>query len=97
MCAISFDDLQLIDKDVKHELATELIKRLWGAFEIITATSTSCNPAPSDPNDLIFMLCAIDGKADILVSNDEDLLELRVHYNPPEILERKDALVVSRT
>lgn len=88
---------KLVDKGVKHELAVELIKRLWGAFEIISTTTTSCNPAPADPDDLIFMLCAIDGEADILVSNDEDLLKLRDHYNPPEILERKDALVALRT
>ena len=84
---------KLVDKGAKTELVSELIKRLLGAFEIIITTTTSCNPVPADPDDLKFLLCAIDGKAGILVSNDEDLLKLRVHYNPPKILERKDALV----
>lgn len=88
---------KLVDKGVKHELATELIKRLWGAFEIIKTTTTSCNPAPTDPDDLIFMLCAIDGSADLLVSNDDHLLALKEHYDPPVILERKDALMVLST
>lgn len=87
----------LVDKGAKPELATALIGRLWGAFEVIDVISTSCNPAPSDPDDVMFMLCAIDGKADILVSDDEDLLKLKAHYNPPEIIERKDALVALRS
>ena len=88
---------KLVDKGVRHELATELIRRLWGAFEIVITTTTFCDPAPTDPDDLIFMLCAIDGKADMLVSNDQDLLELRSYYNPPKILERRDALVELRS
>ena len=35
---------KLIDKNAKPELATELIKRLWGAFEIVQITTASCSP-----------------------------------------------------
>jgi len=35
---------------------------------------------PSDPDDEIFLLCAIDGQADYLVTDDNDLLSLRSNY-----------------
>jgi predicted nucleic acid-binding protein len=83
---------KLIDKDTKPELATELIKRLLGAFEIIKPMLEDCNPKPVDPGDLMFLLCALDGHADYLVSEDSDLLNLKDAYQKPNILKRDEAL-----
>lgn len=84
---------KLIDKNAKPELAAELIKRLWGAFEIIRPTLENCDPKPVDPDDLMFLLCALDGDADYLVSEDSDLLDLKDAYERPSILKRKEVLV----
>ena len=38
---------------------------------------------PSDPDDEVFLICAIDGHADYLVSEDRDLLSLKDSYQRP--------------
>lgn len=40
---------------------------------------------PSDPDDEIFLLCAIDGNADYLVSEDHSLTNLKSSYAKPVI------------
>ena len=47
---------------------------------------------PDDPDDEIFLLCALDGNADYLVSEDDDLLSLRNHYARPSIVNCEEAL-----
>ena len=40
---------------------------------------------PSDPDDEIFLLCALDGLADYLVSDDHSLTDLKSKYLKPVI------------
>lgn len=49
-----------------------------------------CEPRPQDLDDVIFILCAINGKAHFLVSEDDDLLNLKDNYDPPKIRTREE-------
>lgn len=83
---------KLLDRGHPPERVTQLSGLLMGVFEMVIVVDRKCDPAPADPDDEVFLVCALDGNADYLVSNDSDLLDLKGHYNPPVILERKDAL-----
>jgi len=87
---------KLLDLGHPPERVIRLSGLLMGVFEMVKVVSRKCDPAPADPDDEVFLVCALDGKADYLVSNDSDLLNLKEYYNPPAILERKDALVALR-
>jgi len=82
---------KLLDRNNPPERVANLISILMGVFEEIKLTSTSCPIAPSDEEDIVFVLCSIDGDADILVSNDRHLLALKEHYKKPEILGQAEA------
>jgi len=56
-----------------------------GAFEKVQIASTSAPYPPRDPDDEVFLLCAIDGRADCLVSEDKALLDLKPKYSSPII------------
>lgn len=63
-------------------------------FDCVEVRSTSCHTPPADPDDLIFILCALDGNADLLVSADRHLLGIREAYHPcPAILTPEEACV----
>ena len=64
---------------------------ILGAFERVTVVSTNCDPLPADDDDTIFLLCAIDGQAHLLVTEDGHLLALAPAYNNPRILDRANA------
>ena len=51
----------------------------------LTAGYRSHTVRPSDPDDEIFLICAIDGEADYLVSDDHDLRNLKSLYEKPVI------------
>lgn len=85
---------KLLDLNHPPERVDRLIGLLMGAFEMILIKTESCNPAPKDPDDEVFLLCAIDGLADLLVSNDNDLLELKDQYTQPSIVDRDSALSI---
>ena len=56
-----------------------------GAFESVAVASKAAPVPPSDPDDEIFLLCAIDGRADFLVSEDHALIALKSKYTTPII------------
>lgn len=61
-------------------------------FICVPVTSNGCHTIPDDPDDVVFILCALDGDADLLVSDDRHLLNVRSAYLPrPEILCSLDA------
>lgn len=64
---------------------------LFGVFEQVQITTRDCHPPPEDPDDAIFLLCAIDGHAEMLITEDKHLLVLQADYNPPRITNAKDA------
>jgi predicted nucleic acid-binding protein len=58
---------------------------IMGAFTQVVLTTPSAPVPPSDPDDEVFLLCAIDGNADYLVSDDHSLTDLKGHYTKPVI------------
>ena len=61
-------------------------------FTNVNITTTVCHAPPYDPDDVIFIFCAIDGSADLLVSDDRHLLAVRNAYHPrPSIVRVPEA------
>ncbi len=71
----------------RHPLgrARKLITYIMGSFTRIEIASESAPAPPIDPDDEIFLICALDGDADWLVSEDSDLLALKASYPRPQI------------
>ena len=76
---------KLLERGHPEVRVRELIAYLIGSFESVTIVSTAAPVPPSDTDDEIFLMCAIDGDADHLVSEDRHLLNLRNNYRRPEI------------
>lgn len=83
---------KLLDFGHPPARVVKLIGLLEGAFEMVALKSQNCNPSPQDKDDEVFLLCAIDGLADMLVSDDDDLLNLKDHYELLSIVDRDEAL-----
>lgn len=76
---------KLVDRGHPRDRALKLITYIMGAFTQVTIT-TQCSPVrPSDLDDEVFLLCAIDGDADFLVSEDHSLTSLKGDYAKPVI------------
>ena len=76
---------KLVDLGHPRERTVKLMTYIMGAFSKVTITS-KCAPVPStDPDDEVFLLCAIDGGADYLVSEDRSLTSLKSSYTKPVI------------
>ena len=71
-----------------------LLAYIQGAFSSVEITSSAAPVPPSDPDDEIFLLCALDGDVDYLVSEDKHLLMLRSHYQRPLIARCMELLTV---
>ena len=76
---------KLLDLNHPPHRALRLITYLIGAFEMVLLRTSSAPSPPSDPDDEVFILCALDGKADYLVSEDGSLLALKPSYKIPII------------
>ena len=63
----------------------KMIAYIMGAFTVVEITSNKAPVRPSDPDDEIFLLCALDGDADYLVSEDHNLVDLGPNYERPII------------
>ena len=72
----------------------ELIGLIIGSFDRVNVSSTSCSPQPSDPDDIVFILCALDGNADILVSDDPHLLKIKSGYVKPKIVNQSEGVSI---
>lgn len=68
----------------------KLITYLMGAFERVAIVTPSAPHPPTDPDDEVFLLCALDGSADYLVSEDKALLALKTLYSAPCIAGRTE-------
>ena len=69
-----------------------MVGDIANAFERVVVVSERAPAPPRDPDDEEFLLCAIDGDADYLVSEDNDLLSLRGEYSRPTIARCEEAL-----
>lgn len=68
-----------------------LIENLRSYAEFVEIHSTIAE-ITADPTDNIFLECAVDGKADYIISGDKHLLELRSYAGIP-IVKSKDFLI----
>lgn len=82
---------KLVDLSHPRDRALKLMTYIMGAFSRVIITSKSAPVPPSDPDDEVFLLCAIDGDADYLVSEDHSLTNLQSHYTKP-VIDRCKAL-----
>ena len=76
---------KLLERGSPSDRVLEMVAYLIGAFEEMTVLSSVAPVRPSDPDDEIFLICAIDGSADYLVSEDRHLLDLKDSYQRPVI------------
>ena len=85
---------KLVDGGHPRDRALKLITYIMGAFDRVEIVSTSAPVRPSDPDDEIFLLCAIDGLADYLVSEDHSLTGLKASY-PKPVIGKSDELATT--
>ena len=71
---------KLTTKGHPRDRIEKLLALLDGAFEGVALRTTAPPIAPPDPDDAVFIICCIDGKADYLVSEDKGLLGLDAAY-----------------
>lgn len=76
---------KLVDRGHPRDRTLKLMTYIMGAFSQVTITTKSAPVPPKDPDDEVFLLCAIDGDADYLVSEDRALTDLRTSYIKPII------------
>ena len=76
---------KLVDLNHPTERARKLVTYLMGAFDRVKVTTKAAPHPPSDPDDEIFLLCALDGRAAYLVTEDHSLLNLKSSYSAPVI------------
>jgi len=76
---------KLVDLGHPRERALKMMTYLMDAFTLVKITTKSAPMALSDPDDEVFLLCAIDGNADYLVSEDKALTDLKTSYTKPVI------------
>ena len=81
-CSEIFEEYveELTTKGHPPDRIEKLLALLRGAFDEVALTTTAPPTAPPDPDDTVFILCCLDGKADYLVSEDKDLLGLDAAY-----------------
>ena len=83
---------KLLERGHPEARVRDLIAYLIGSFEAVTVVSSVTPVPPTDPDDEIFLICAIDGAADYLVSEDRHLLNLRESYRRPVICRCSDVV-----
>lgn len=83
---------KLVERGSPEERAVRLIATIVGVFEEIQIVSARAPVPPRDPDDEVFLLCALDGDADYLVSEDHDLLDLKADYVQPTIVTCEEVL-----
>lgn len=72
---------KLLDRKHPPERVQKMMTYLMGAFAQVHVTTENAPHPPTDGDDEIFVLCAMDGEADYLVSEDRALLALKPHYS----------------
>jgi len=84
---------KLMDTGHSIDRIGRLFRDVLGTFVEINITTSAAPTPPNDPDDEIFILCAIDGEADFLISEDKHLLAVKNAYVKPIIGNRSDIAV----
>ncbi len=69
---------QLSSRQVSNAELEELFTNL-ASFAVVTPGELVVDVVAADPDDNMFLACALEGRADFLVSGDAHLLELKSH------------------
>lgn len=85
---------KLVDLGHPRERVLKMMTYIMGSFTKVKVTTKYAPFPPSDPDDEVFLLCAIDGNADYLVSEDKALTDLKASYTKP-VIGRSEELVTS--
>jgi predicted nucleic acid-binding protein len=72
---------KLVDLAHPSARAVKMIAYIMGAFNPVTITTKAAPHRPTDVDDEIFLLCAMDGSADYLVSEDHASVNLSSSYS----------------
>lgn len=72
---------KLIDYGHPPERAREMTAYILGAFQRVALVTKTAPFPPTDLDDEVFILCAIDGQAHYLVTEDKHLLALKEKYS----------------
>lgn len=83
---------KLVDRNHPRERVLKMVTYIMGAFTQVVLKTAAAPKKPSDPDDEVFLLCALDGEAHYLVSEDNSLLNLKSHYASMVIGRSKDLL-----
>jgi len=76
---------KLVDLGHSRDRSLKLMTYIMGAFTQVNITTKAAPVQPTDPDDEIFLICALDGNADYLVSEDHSLTNLKMRYAKPVI------------
>lgn len=72
---------KLIDFGHDPERAKTLIAYILGAFQRVAIVTAAAPFPPTDRDDEVFLLCAIDGQAHFVVTEDKHLLAVSGQYS----------------
>jgi predicted nucleic acid-binding protein len=84
---------KLIDYKHPWERIVKMMAYIMGSFQRVEIITKSVPFSPTDPDDEIFVLCALDGNADYLISDDGSLLGLISRYPRPTIANSSDSVL----
>lgn len=76
---------KLVDRGHPVDRIQRFITYLMGAFDRVEIVTAIAPFRPTDLDDEIFILCALDGNAHYLVAEDKHLLQLKGNYTQPVI------------
>jgi predicted nucleic acid-binding protein len=82
---------KLVALNHPKDRALKMMIYIMGAFLEVKVTTENAPVPPADPDDEVFLLCAIDGNADYLVSEDQHLTDIKSSYAKP-VIGRSDEL-----
>ena len=73
---------KLLSKDIPSEDVEDLLALILLEAESVEIRFFLLKVYPVDPDDIHFLLCAVNGDADYLISGDRHLLDLSPFYRP---------------
>lgn len=77
----------------KYHLSDDEIEQTLALLEhdalLVTGDASVAGSVPNDPQDEMFLACALDGQAEVIVSGDHHLLDLGIFQNIPIITARQ--------
>lgn len=74
---------------ITDEQVEQLVKLLEQDALVVPGAADITGPIPDDPNDEMVLACAVEGRADLIVSGDRHLLDLVEYKGIPIVTARE--------